>query len=689
MTTPTENPTEEILKINMPKRQKLVEELEAITTKDPVEVESKILACRAQWDELGVVLDQEQELLANFEHMIVTLEQKVLDNQKKAKDEEIEVMAFVREMEQGAKGAATMTTERLKEIQGAWSKIKIEEKSEIFKRYTKSEEKILARVKGEATQAKIKLFEEIITELEAMKGNAQLKLAERQNQLRRHRDTVKGLELHSGPQVSKLREQFNSLNQELSQELGWERWSSSKRKEDLVAKSAAILDGSQTCEDYRETLTVIQTEWKDIGFTTRDDDVLWEKFKVNCDGIYTKVKESFEGNEIKREEILARIEVIKDSDDWKKTTDEIQKLQGEWKAFNEVSRKAARKQGERYRALCDHFFNRRREHLKGQRENQKSNLKEKQALVQQVKSLQSETNWRHALPKVRELQEQWKKSGPVPRKQSESIWKEFQEACSVIYDKRRAEDEVRDQEFEGNLVKKEELITQVTTLLEGTDLSATRTGLNTVDKAWHEAGRVPRAKQREIEDQYRNLLKTFEAREQQVQKEKQLQLENLTLEKSAICEELEVKLYAGSWSAGLSELPSIKERWDALGMASQEKALKKRFRKVHQWLSQASTPQIKKQIQTETEQASEQFETTLLKLEKLAGIESDNTSAAAMRQMMIAELQAKMGKSSNFSSKKDEAQSLSKELRVLGPVPTEALVTFKARLEEVNKKIEA
>jgi hypothetical protein len=48
-----------------------------------------------------------------------------------------------------------------------------------------------------------------------------------------------------------------------------------------------------------------------------------------------------------------------------------------------------------------------------------------------------------------------------------------------------------------------------------------------------------------------------------------------------------------------------------------------------------------------------------------------------------------MGKSSNFTSKKDEAQSLSKELRVLGPVPTEALVTFKARLEEVNKKIEA
>ena len=689
MTTPTENQTEEILKTNMPKRQKLVEELEALTTKDPVEVQEKIVACRAQWDELGYVLEQEQELLQNFEHMIVTLEQKVQDEQKKAKDEEVEIMAFVREMEQATKGSATMTTERLKEIQGAWNKLKISEQSEIYKRYTKVEEKLLARVKGEATQAKIKQFEDIIKELEDMKGNAQLKLAERQNQLRRHRETVKGLELHSGPQVSKLREQFNSLNQELSQELGWERWSSSKRKEDLVAKSAAILDGSQTCEDYRETLTQIQAEWKEIGFTTRDDDVLWEKFKTNCDGIYTKVKESFEGNEAKREEILAKIDAIKDSNDWKKTTDEIQKLQDEWKTCSEVSRKAARKQGERYRAVCDHFFNRRREHLKSQRDDQKTNLKEKQSLIEQVKKLHNEANWRHALPKVRELQEAWKASGPVPRKQSESIWKEFQEACSIIYNKRRADDEVRDQEFDGNLVKKQELITQVATLLEGTDLSAIRTGLNNIDKAWNDAGRVPRTKQREIEDQYRNLLKTFEAKEQQVQKEKQQQLENLTIEKAAICEELEAKLFVASWDAGLEDLATYKERWDALGMASQEKALKKRFRKVHQWLSQASTPQVKKQIENDAEQASEQFETTLLKFEKLAGIESNNTSAAALRQMMIAELQAKMGKSSTFTSKKDEAQSLSKDLRVLGPIPTEVLKAFKARLEEANKKIEA
>lgn len=689
MTTPIENPAEEILKTNLPKRQALVEELEGAKSQEPEAIEELIKSSRANWDELGVVLDQEKELEERFEHMIVTLQQSAEEQKKKAKDGEVEVMGFVREMEQGAKGGASLSQERLKEIQGAWAKLGLDDKSELAKRFSKAEEKILARIKGEATQEKIKVFEGIVEELETMKGNNELKLAERQNKLRAHRETVKKLELHSGPQVSKLRERYNALNQELSQELGWERWSSSKRKEDLVSRSAAILDGSEACENYREVLTKLQAEWKEIGFTTRDDDALWEKFKVNCDGIYSKVKESFEDNEKKREEILEKIEKLKDSTEWKKTTEEIQKLQAEWKNFADVSRKASRKQGERYREICDYFFNRRREHLKNNREQQKDNLKAKQSLIEQVKRLQTETNWRHSLPKVRECQDQWKNVGPVPRKQSETLWKEFQEACSVIYDKRRADDEARDQEFEGNLKKKEELLVKLEELLQGSDLSAIRTGLGSLDKAWQEAGRVPRAKQRDIEGKYRNLVKTFDEKEQQAQKEKQKQLDQLASEKSTLCAELEAKLFADSWDGQDEELKTIKERWDSMGMSSLDKPLKKRFKKAFQWLSQASNEQIKKQVQKESEQAQEEYETLLLKLEKLAGIESDNTSPAAMRQMMIAELQAKMGKNSAFKNKKEEADSLVKDIQPLGPISPEALKGFSERLQKASDSIKA
>jgi hypothetical protein len=619
--------------------------------------------------------------------MALTLEQKVASELQTAKDSEIKSLELSRELEKISKDKTAIDATRVEEIQKAWKELNVDEASDLAKRYLKSEERISARMKGEETQNKIKAFEGYIAELEELKSQADSKLSERQNVLRRVRDGVKKLELHSGQHVSKLRDRFNTLSQELSQELGWERWSSTKRKEDLVNKAAAILDGSEPCENYRETLTQLQAEWKEIGFTTREDDALWEKFKVSCDGIYSKLQESFSANEEKREKILEKLETLKESSEWKKTTDEIQKLQAEWKTLSDVSRKAARKQGERYRKICDLFFERRREHYKNSRDDQKENLKTKQLLIESVKRLHNETNWRNSLPKVREIQDQWKKVGPVPRKHSDGIWKEFQEACSVIYDKKRGEDEERDKEFEGNFEKKEELLVKIKELLEGTDLSAIRTQLSTLEKAWHEAGRVPRNKQREIEGAYRTALQSFDDREKKALDEKLKLLERLSEEKAAICVELEAMLFAESWDPESEAVKGLKEKWEGLGLCSQEKELKKRYRQAVQKLEKPFSEAIQGQVRAEAKKNAEKLETLVLKLEQLAGISSDDTSAAAMRQMMIAELQAKMGRATGFKNKKEESLSLLKDIQLMGLIDPTEMKSFNSRIETAVSKI--
>jgi hypothetical protein len=685
MTIPT-HPSEEILRTNLPKRKDIVEGLEKLTEVDPHNIRTAIASARERWEELGVTLEQEKELEERFEHMIVTLQQKSESELQSAKQNEIDSLGLIKELEQFGKDNP-ITPERLQDIDKAWTNLHIEEGTEIAKRFRKAEEKASARLKGEETQKKIKEFEELVEELQALKGNAELKLSERQNTLRHVRDRVKSLELHSGQQVSKLRERFNNLNQELSQELGWERWSSSKRKEDLVQKSAAIFDGTQACENLREALLAMQAEWKEIGFTSREDDALWEKFKVNCDGIYNKIKDAFGENEKKRDEILARLEQIKESTDWKKTADEMQELQNRWKELSDVSRKAARKQGDAYRIACDHFFNRRREHLKETRDSHKSNLKEKQDLIARVKRLQNESDWRKTLPEVREIQEKWKAVGVIPRKQSESIWKEFQEACNIIYEKRRTEDDVRDAEFEGNYTKKQEILAEMTTLLEGTDLSAIRTQFQSLDKNWNEAGRVPRNKQRDVETQYRDLLKKLEDREQVSLKERQTQLEQLSEEKAGICANLEALLFADSWDGSSEEVQILRDRWETLGNCAQEKELKKRSRQALQWLDKEPSDALRGQIRSEAQKSSKKLESLVLKLEQLAGINSSGASAAAMRQMMIAELQAKMGRNNNFVNKKEEAIGLVKEIRTIGPIAPDILVAYKARIEASMNKL--
>ena len=125
--------------------------------------------------------------------------------------------------------------------------------------------------------------------------------------------------------------------------------------------------------------------------------------------------------------------------------------------------------------------------------------------------------------------------GPVPRKFSDAIWKEFQEACSIVYDKKRSEDDEREKEFEGNYEKKLEILAEIKTAIEGADLSAVRTQLNGLEKAWSDAGRVPRSKMREVENAYRNALQSFEDKEKKALDEKLKALEELTDKKAEIC----------------------------------------------------------------------------------------------------------------------------------------------------------
>ena len=87
-------------------------------------------------------------------------------------------------------------------------------------------------------------------------------------------------------------------------------------------------------------------------------------------------------------------------------------------------------------------------------------------------------------------------------------------------------------------------------------------------------------------------------------------------------------------------------------MCSQEKELKKRYRQAVQKLEKPAGDAIQGQVKAEAEENKEKLETLILKLEQIAGISNEGTSAAAMRQLMVAELQAKMGRNSGFKNKK-------------------------------------
>jgi hypothetical protein len=139
------------------------------------------------------------------------------------------------------------------------------------------------------------------------------------------------------------------------------------------------------------------------------------------------------------------------------------------------------------------------------KKDQNDNLSKKQALVAKAKELQESTDFTTSTPVMKQIQEEWKKIGHVPRKYSDSIWKEFKDACNHYFDKlKEQKNEENSDEVAAFENKKAYLETLRAFQLTGdhkTDLD----GIKLHIQNWKAYGKVPFAR-RHIEGKFNKIL---------------------------------------------------------------------------------------------------------------------------------------------------------------------------------------
>ena len=183
----------------------------------------------------------------------------------------------------------------------------------------------------------------------------------------------------------------------------------------------------------------IQAEWRKIGFATRkDNQKIYERFRAACNKFYDRKKEFFAAAKsgidaaiAAREELIAQAEAIKDSTDWKKTTDQFISLQKQWKELPAVPHKKGEQLWKRFRAACDEFFAERDKN--GRSENDyHANLKAKKALIAEIKAYKPKEG--ESREKARaEFEERYKAIGFVPFKEKEAIAKAYKDAMNEAF----------------------------------------------------------------------------------------------------------------------------------------------------------------------------------------------------------------------------------------------------------------
>ena len=205
-----------------------------------------------------------------------------------------------------------------------------------------------------------------------------------------------------------------------------------ERVEEIAARE---VKGSAEWNAFSKEIEEIQAEWRKIGFATKkENQKIYDRFRAACDAFFGRKREYYSGikgamneNLEKKEALIEQAEALKDSTEWKKTTDQYISLQKQWKEIGPVPRKKSEQLWKRFRAACDEFFARRDANASPENDFY-GNLKAKRKLIEEIRAYVPGDDETANAEMMREFNERWQAIGHVPFKEKDNILAGFREA---------------------------------------------------------------------------------------------------------------------------------------------------------------------------------------------------------------------------------------------------------------------
>ncbi len=274
----------------------------------------------------------------------------------------------------------------------------------------------------------------------------------------------------------------------------------------------SIIRAFNTLQKYHE-------QWREIGPVPREQkDDIWERFKAATTTINKNHQQFFEDRKLEQKKNLEaktalceKVEAINENEidshkEWDKFSKELIELQKVWRTIGFAPRKDNNKIYERFRSACDTFFDAKRAFYAKNKEEQQNNLQLKIDLCLQAEEMKESSDWKKTTQDFINIQKQWKEIGPVPRKQSDTIWKRFRMACDSFFDKKSEHFNDVDSEQVDNLKLKEELIAEIMNFKSSKNVEDNLKKLKEFQRRWAEIGHVPFKKKDDVQTQFREAI---------------------------------------------------------------------------------------------------------------------------------------------------------------------------------------
>ncbi|NPA45377.1 MAG: DUF349 domain-containing protein [Chlorobi bacterium] len=330
------------------------------------------------------------------------------------------------------------------------------------------------------------------------------------------KDAVKKLLEEYNRQVHKFYE-YVEVNKQL-RELDFKKNLDAKIK---LCEQAEELLLESNYSKAKKQLQVLHKKWKELGAVANEHrEEIWARFQAATIKINEKFSKYIEEVKAQQEKNLEAKQFLvqkaqeyasgeySDHKEWKEASNQIIELQKLWRKIGYVPKEHNNEIYTKFKTACDNFFARIREFYDESDKHRDDNYQKKLDLCTQAESLQNSNEWNTTTEIYKQIQEDWKKIGPVPRKYSDEIWKRFRKACNTFFDRKKEHFMGKKNEEKQNLELKQEIIRKIQEFEFSDNQMEDLKALKELQNQFMAVGYVPFKNKDEIYEQFHNAIDT-------------------------------------------------------------------------------------------------------------------------------------------------------------------------------------
>ncbi len=187
--------------------------------------------------------------------------------------------------------------------------------------------------------------------------------------------------------------------------------------------------------EVEKVLRLASRDWRHFTPVKPADHRATEKaYHAAVNQIREQLHKEYDRNQAERERIIEQAEALRQEDDLRHATDELKKLQREWKAAGRTHRKEDHRLWQAFREICDDVFGRRDAAAKDHKEKLEKNLVAALDIIQRVEGAAngSPEEIEQGLSQLDQWRSEFDACRPLPRARYEEVLRQFDDAVSAL-----------------------------------------------------------------------------------------------------------------------------------------------------------------------------------------------------------------------------------------------------------------